>query len=137
MRRPTILALLLLPLVINLNASAPPPDTTTSVRWVKKHLMVNPYESAAVADLNRDGHLDIVYGAFWFAGPDFVPQTFRPNHLAKEYLRANSDHIYDVDHDGWPDVIAGGWTEDGIYWFKNPGNSAAERGKPWEMHEGW
>ncbi len=139
MRRPTILALLLLPfpLVITLIASAPPPDTTKSVRWVKKHLMVNPYESAAVADLNRDGHLDIVYGAYWFAGPDFVPQTFRPNHLAKEYLHANSDHIYDVDHDGWPDVIAGGWGEDGIYWFKNPGNSAAERGKPWEMHQGW
>src|SRR5581483_6035529 len=100
MRRPTILALLLLPfpLVITLIASASPPDTTKSVRWVKKHLMVKPYESAAVADLNRDCHLDIVYGAYSFAAPDFAPQTFRPNHLAKEYLHANSDHIYDVDH---------------------------------------
>ena len=28
--------------------------------------------------------------------------------------------------------IAGGWDEDGIYWFKNPGRGSAERGKPWE-----
>ncbi len=49
----------------------------------------------------------------------------------------NSDHVYDVDQDGWPDVIAGGWGEDGIYWYRNPGRGAAERGKPWEMHQPW
>ncbi len=43
-----------------------------------------------------------------------MPRTFRPNHVAKEYLRANSDHVLDVDKDGWLDIIAGGWTEDGI-----------------------
>ncbi|MGH9842187.1 MAG: FG-GAP repeat domain-containing protein [Blastocatellia bacterium] len=90
-----------------------------------------------MADLNRDGHVDIVYGAYWFAGPDFVPRTFRPNHVSKEYMRANSDHAYDVDKDGWLDVIAGGWGEDGIYWYKNPGNAALEQGKPWEMHQPW
>jgi FG-GAP-like repeat len=108
-----------------------------SLKFSKRQLFVNPYESCAVGDLNRDGHPDIVYGSYWFGGPDFIPRTFRPNHVSQEYLRANSDHIYDVDKDGWPDVIAGGWTEDGIYWFKNPGNSAAERGKPWEMHLPW
>ena len=66
-----------------------------------------------------------------------MPQTFRPNHVAKEYIRANSDHVYDVDADGWLDVIAGGWQEDGIYWYKNPGNGPAERGAPWEMHKPW
>jgi hypothetical protein len=66
---------------------------TRTLRFTKKQLMVNPYESCAVGDLNRDGHPDIVYGAFWFAGPDFVPRTFRPNHVAQEYMRANSDHI--------------------------------------------
>jgi FG-GAP-like repeat/FG-GAP repeat len=108
-----------------------------SLRFTKKQLFVSPYESCAVGDLNRDGHPDIVYGAYWFAGPDFTPRAFRPNHLAQEYMRANSDHIYDVDKDGWPDVIAGGWGEDGIYWYKNPGNSAKEQGKPWDMHLPW
>ncbi len=108
-----------------------------SVRFAKKQLFVNPYESTAVADLNKDGHVDIVYGAYWFAGPDFVPRTFRPNHVATDYMRANSDHVYDVDRDGWPDVIAGGWGEDGIYWYKNPGKGPEERKAPWEMHQPW
>src|SRR5687768_609381 len=79
---------------------------TRSLKFSKRQLFVNPYESCAVGDLNRDGHPDIVYGSYWFAGPDFIPRTFRPNHVSKDYLRANSDHIYDVDKDGWPDVIA-------------------------------
>ncbi len=114
--------------------TAPPAKT---LRFIKKPLMVDPYESGTVGDLNRDGHLDIVYGAHWFAGPEFVPRAFRPNHASKEYMRANSDHVHDVDRDGWPDIIAGGWGEDGVYWYRNPGNSAAARGKPWEMHQPW
>jgi hypothetical protein len=108
-----------------------------SVTFSKRQLFVNPYESAAVGDLNRDGKVDIVYGAYWFAGPHFVPQTFRPNHVASEYIRANSDFIFDVDKDGWPDVLAGGWNEDGIYWYKNPGKGPVERKAPWEMHLPW
>jgi len=125
--------------LLSLMASGASPNGKAgkSLRFTKKHLMVNPYESCTVADLNRDGKLDIVYGAYWFEGPDFVPRSFRPNHVAKEYMRANSDHAYDVDKDGWLDVMAGGWREDGIYWYKNPGNSAKESGKPWEMHQPW
>ncbi|MGI8783943.1 MAG: FG-GAP repeat domain-containing protein [Acidobacteriota bacterium] len=111
--------------------------TTRSLRFTKKHLFVNPYESCAVGDLNRDGHLDIVYGPHVLAGPDFVPLTFRPNHVSKDYVRMNSDHVYDVDKDGWLDVITGAWGEEGIFWYRNPGRSAAERGAPWEMHLPW
>ncbi len=52
-------------------------------------------------------------------------------------MHENSVHVHDVDRDGWPDVIAGGWNEDGIYWYRNPGRSAEERGEPWRMHEAW
>src|SRR5581483_8382294 len=60
-----------------------------SLIFTSKHLFVNPYEICTVGDLNRDGHPDIVYGAYWLEGPDFVPHTFRPNHVSKDYLRAN------------------------------------------------
>ena len=117
-----------------LAAEKPAPRT---LRFTKRHLMTAPNENCTVADIDKDGKVDIVYGPYVLAGPDFVPRAFRPNHVAKEYMRANSDHTYDVDKDGWLDVIAGGWGEDGIYWYKNPGKGPIERGKPWEMHLPW
>jgi hypothetical protein len=108
-----------------------------SLRFSKKPLFVSPHENATVGDLNRDGRPDIVSGPYWFAGPDFVPRTYRPNHLATEYHRGNSEHVHDVDGDGWPDIIVGGWGADGISWYRNPGKGAAERGRPWEMHDAW
>jgi hypothetical protein len=100
-------------------------------------MFVSPAENATVADINRDGKIDIVYGPYWFAGPNFVPQAYRPNHLSSDYHRNNSDHVYDVDGDGWLDIIAAGWNTNGIYWYKNPGNGPAERNAPWEMHLPW
>jgi hypothetical protein len=134
------MSLAALALVITASLSAQASEQrgdSAAVKFSKRKLIVSPYESCAVADINRDGHPDIVYGAYWFAGPDWLPHAIRPNHTSSEYIRANSDHIYDVDKDGWLDLIAGGWNEDGIYWYKNPGNGPAERGEPWEMHLPW
>jgi hypothetical protein len=108
-----------------------------SVRFSRRLLLVAPYENATVADLDRDGRLDIVSGAYWFPAPEFAPRAYRPNHVSKEYMHENSVHALDVDADGWLDVIAGGWNEDGIYFYRNPGRSAQERGEPWRMHEPW
>jgi hypothetical protein len=112
-------------------------EPAAALRFEHRPLLVGPYESAAVGDLDRDGRLDIVSGAYWFPAPGFAPRAYRPGHLAKEYMSENSVHVHDLDRDGWPDIIAGGWNEDGIYWYRNPGRGAAERGEPWRMHEAW
>lgn len=135
--RPTRVLAALVAGALLLGAAPAATKKEKSLRFSKRQLFVSPYESAATGDLDKDGHVDIVYGAYWFAGPDFVPRSFRPNHVSKDYMRANSDHVYDVDKDGWLDVIAGGWGEDGIYWYRNPGKGAEERGKPWEKHLPW
>lgn len=125
---------LIVPIFAALTSAA---TESRTLAFTKRHLLIGPHENAATADLNRDGHVDIISGPFVFFGPDFVPQSYRPNHLAADYMRENSVHPLDVDGDGWLDIIAGGWLEDGIYWYKNPGNTPAEQGKPWEMHLPW
>lgn len=111
--------------------------TGRTIRFSKKQLAISPYEGSAIADINLDGQLDIISSPNIYYGPDFVPQAFRSNHLSNDYIRANSDHVYDVDRDGWPDIIIGAWGTEGLVWYKNPENSVVERGTPWEMHQGW
>ena len=70
-----------------------------------------PFSSmgADFADINRDGKLDIVSGPYWFAAPSFEPRAFRANPGSKDYVHSNSDLPYDVDRDGWTDIIVGAW----------------------------
>jgi hypothetical protein len=106
-----------------------------TVRFSKKRLFVSTYQAASVADFNRDGKLDIVSGPYWFAGPDFVPHSFRANQASADHIRSNSDLPYDVDGDGWTDIIVGAWGEQGVLWFKNPGPGGLRLGNPWESHQ--
>ncbi|HUT24065.1 MAG TPA: VCBS repeat-containing protein, partial [Sumerlaeia bacterium] len=41
------------------------------VKWEKTLLARETYEAAGVFDVNNDGVLDIVSGAYWYEGPDF------------------------------------------------------------------
>ncbi len=130
----TLAALVML---VAVTAVAQAQDEADTVHFSKRQLFIGPYEDCTVADLNKDGKPDLIYGPYVLDGPDFVPHAYRPNHTSRDYMRANSEHVFDVDGDGWPDIIAGGWMEDGIYWYKNPGNSAQDNGTPWEMHKPW
>lgn len=67
--------------------------------------------SAAAADFNHDGILDVVAGPYIYFGPDFTKSreifpasAFSPS---KEFTAVNCQYAYDFNGDGWPDILTG------------------------------
>lgn len=105
------------------------------VHFDKKRLFVSNYQAASIADINRDGKPDIVSGPYWFAAPNFEPRAFRANQGAADYVHSNSDLPYDLDGDGWTDIIVGAWGTEGVVWYRNPGAKDLAIGLPWPKQQ--
>jgi hypothetical protein len=73
---------------------------------------------ADAADFNKDGNLDIIAGPYIYYGPDFT--KFREVYpaIAKgpslEFTSINHEFTYDVNADGWPDIVTG-WNNPTVY----------------------
>ncbi|MFV2066032.1 MAG: hypothetical protein ACC645_03565, partial [Pirellulales bacterium] len=107
MNRFHLLSLLLCGLLACSLASGSRAEEKT-VRFSKRPLMINPNEGCALADLNRDGKLDVVAGTHWYAAPTFLPRPLRDlPQFQDDYFANNGDHSYDVNGDGWVDIITG------------------------------
>lgn len=89
-------------------------------------------EGSAVFDVDNDGILDITAGANWYKGPEYVKQAnFRDITIEGEFVSNGCDHAFDVNGDGWMDIISNGWFGDqNIYWYENPGSSSGK----WNKH---
>ncbi len=73
---------------------------------------------SAADDFDRDGNIDIVAGPYIYYGPDFTHYREIFPAVAKgpsqEFTSVNHEFTYDVNGDGWPDVITG-WTAPAVY----------------------
>jgi hypothetical protein len=94
-----------------------------SIKW-RKHIIAHErYESAGVFDLNGDGKLEIVSGAFWYEKPDIRTQhEIGPVAAIGEYYDDFSTIPMDVNGDGRLDYITGGWWGNTLRWRENPGD---------------
>jgi len=111
------------------------PAGEKTLRFSKRPLMINPNEGCALADVNRDGKLDVIAGTHWYAAPKFVPRPLRDlSQFQEDFFANNGDHPYDVNGDGWVDVISGQWLDDPIYWYENPREKALAKGLLWKRH---
>jgi hypothetical protein len=110
-------------------------------------------EGAHFADLNRDGHADVVSGPFWYEGPDYrqrheyrpAATTFTRTNGAQEEViegfegalgskNAYSDHFFtwtwDINGNGWPDILIVGMPGENSFWFENPKGPSGH----WKRH---
>ena len=102
------------------------------IRWTKKWISDETFESAGVFDVDNDGVPDIVSGAWWYKGPDFKKKhSVGPVKAFGEYYDDFSTIAMDVNGDGWTDFVTGGWWGNTVRWRENPCGDPA---KPWPEH---
>jgi len=88
-------------------------------------------EGSAVFDVDNDGILDITAGPNWYKGPEFNKHPLRNVKTYGEFISNSGDHEWDVNEDGWIDIVSNGWFDDqNIYWYEHPGNTNG----PWKKH---
>lgn len=101
------------------------------VKFRKRLISEHRYESVGVFDVNNDGILDIVSGAYWYEGPDFRKRHIIGDVPAQgEYYDDFSTVPIDVNGDGFVDFVTGGWWGNSIRWRENPGDP----NKQWPEH---
>lgn len=89
------------------------------------------YESAAAADFNLDGKLDIVCGEYWFEGPAFTTRhKLATIKRVEDYYDDFANFPMDVNGDRRPDLIVGGWWGMTLRWRENIGGE-----QEWPAHD--
>lgn len=117
-----VAALLMLAFVA-FQAPSRPPDLPFRIHTID----LGASETAVVADVNKDGRLDIVSGECWYEAPDWTQHRFRSLGFSSQYVDDFSDLAVDVDGDGFPDIVSVSWFAKKVAWWRN----SARAGGTW------
>ncbi len=146
MNKPTITRILhpvgnLLIICLSVTLSHGQPATGVSSGDFKKTVLTRDFlsEGVAVADLNKDGRMDIVAGFYWFEAPNWTRHEMAPSRSfdpRKEYSNSFLTLGMDVNQDGWDDVVIVDYPGKPGFWFENPQNKAGKAGPgaEWKKH---
>ncbi len=94
-------------------------------------------EGVAVADVNKDGKIDVLNGEYWYEAPDWKPHELQPfkDHSTGlgNYSRSFACWCDDFNGDGYPDLIVIDFPGAPCYWMENPKGGTGH----WKKHEIW
>jgi hypothetical protein len=100
----------------------------------KKHIISPVFvsEGVAVADVNKDGKLDILAGRYWFQAPGWQRHVIHTDTLnpVPGYSTSFLNYSMDVNNDGWPDLIRFDQPGGICVWYQNPPNKKVR----WQSH---
>jgi HEAT repeat protein len=84
------------------------------------------FEAAGIADINRDGKLDIFCGGFWYEAPAWKKHFVRDVTEEGDYFYDFANLPMDIDGDGWIDIADAAWHNKKVFWLRNPGKSGGQ-----------
>lgn len=142
---PVLTAAVLAAVLAAVPAASQDSASAKKVAW-KKTVLDTKFrsEGVTVADVNKDGKIDVLNGEYWYEAPDWKPHELQPpkdfGDGLKNYSRVFCCWAEDLNGDGYPDLIVIDFPGAPCYWMENPkGAHTDDAGKPihWKKHTIW
>ena len=116
------------------------PGGAPRIAFLTHRLGTDHAEGISVLDMNGDGFVDLLSGAYWYENPganggEWKQHQFRTVGIHAEFVSDCGEWVVDVDHDGLPDLVTAGWISNGLWWYRNPGPKAVAAGEMWKAEK--
>ena len=129
MRRFALLAVGCLSLALSANGADAEDSANVSFERVQLDARFRS-EGVGIGDFNKDGQMDIVAGDLWYSAPDWKRHELRKpgNYWAGVgYSNSFANWVYDINQDGWSDIIIAGFPGEPFHWYENPKGEGESR----------
>ncbi len=113
------------------------PGGKPSLSFLTHRLGTDHAEGISMIDMNGDGFVDLLSGAYWYENPgaqggEWKQHQFRTVGIHDEFVSDCGEWVVDVDHDGLSDLVTAGWITNGPLVVPQPRAKSDRGGRPVE-----